>query len=251
MADFTIEIAGRAIGVHSLFDSTRDYCARYLTDLPARLFLEVRPEELAPQQTLLDLEADREGLRRRQFTQPFLERAVLQQKVAEALLPYGVLLIHGSAVAVDGQGYLFTAPCGTGKSTHARLWRQVFGHRAIMINDDKPFLQLTDQGFLICGTPWSGKHGLDTNITVPLRGICLLERSGENTVCPVSGEAVSEFLIHQCQPPARPADLPQFDRLTKALLSRVPLYRMGCTPEPEAARVAYAAMAGLREELPL
>jgi serine kinase of HPr protein (carbohydrate metabolism regulator) len=57
---------------------------------------------------------------------------------------YDTFLFHGSAIAVDGVGYLFTAKSGTGKSTHARLWRELLGARAVMVNDDKPLLRVTE-----------------------------------------------------------------------------------------------------------
>ncbi len=242
MAEFRIQIAGRVIAVCSMFDSTRDYCRNYLTEDAPDVTVAVTPEALTAQQAVLDLEADREGLRRRVFTAPFLERTAIQQRAAELLLAYDVLLMHGSAVAVDGKGYIFTAPCGTGKSTHTRLWRQVFCGRAIMINDDKPFLQVANDGIFVCGAPWSGKHGLDTNICVPLQGICILARGEENRIQPARTEEVSDFLSHQCQAPADPARLPQFRQLVQTLVQTVPLWRMECTLSPEAAQIAYNTM---------
>ena len=241
MAEFCIKIAGCTARVHSLFDSTRDYCKHYLTDDTAQLDLSVTAEDLLFEQAFLDREADEEGLRRRVFTDPFLERTAIQRKMAEHLLSRDVLLIHGSAVAVDGKGYLFTAKTGTGKSTHTRLWRQVFGQRAVMINDDKPFVQFTAAGIFLCGAPWSGKHGLDTNITVPLAGICILEQGSENIIEPFSPEDAKDFLIHQCQAPLDAANEPLFDRLTKQLLS-APLWRMRCTISEEAPVIAHNAM---------
>ena len=247
MAEFQIKIAGRVAAVHALFDSTRDYCARYLTEDTPDFSVTVCHEDLTAQQIALDLEADQEGLRRRVFTDPFLERTALQQKIAEALLPYGVLLLHGSAVAVDGKGYIFTAPCGTGKSTHTRLWRQVFVDRAVMINDDKPFLRFAKDGVFVCGAPWSGKHGLDTNISVPLQGICTLARGKENAIVPISAGDVGDFLVHQCQAPSDPADQPLFDRLVQTLVQTIPLWRMECTIDPQAAAIAYQAMSPKKE----
>lgn len=235
-----MKIAGQAALIHSLFDSTKDYCARYLTEDAPVLEVTVTRQDLVREQAFLDAEADEEGLRRRVFTDPFLERAVIQRKLAEQLLSYGVLLLHGSAVAVDGKGYLFTAACGTGKSTHTRLWRQVFGGRVVMINDDKPFLQFTDNGIFVCGAPWSGKHGLDTNITAALRGICILERGQENTIAPAS--APEAFLRHQCQAPTDPALQPCFDKLLQRLTAEVPVYTMQCRPDPQAAQISYNAM---------
>ena len=240
MAEFCIRIAGRTARVTSLFDSTKDYCKNYLTQDPPDFDLTVTRGDLAFEQDFLDREADEEGLRRRVFTDPFLDRTAIQRKVAENLLSYGVLLIHGSAVAVDGKGYLFTAKTGTGKSTHTRLWRQVFP-QAVMINDDKPFLQFTSEGISLCGAPWSGKHGLDTNLTVPLQGICILERGSENAIAPAEARDVAGFLCHQCQLPLDSSKEEAFKELLGRLLD-APLWRMQCTISEEAAKLAHETM---------
>ena len=153
-----------------------------------------------------------------------------------------MLLVHGSAVAVDGQGYLFTANCGTGKSTHTRYWREVFGERAVMVNDDKPFLRLTPQGVTLYGTPWSGKHGLHTNITLPLKGICILERGPENRIEKISPEEALPMLLHQIQPPLAEEKAEAFSRLVSRLADITPLWRMECTKDPRAATIAWEAM---------
>lgn len=63
------------------------------------------------------------------------------------ILDYGGIMIHASAVAVDGKAYLFSAPCGTGKSTHTKQWQKYFGaERAVIINDDKPVLYRNSDG---------------------------------------------------------------------------------------------------------
>ena len=233
MAEFTMAVAGFSVAVQSLFDSTKDYCRDFLTHLPPQYSVAVNPQDLSAEQRYLDEEADREGLRRRVFGQPFLERNFLQRRIARLLLPQGVLLLHGSAVALDGKGYLFTAPCGTGKSTHARLWRETLG--AVAVNDDKPFLRLTENGVLLCGSPWMGKHGLGQNITVPLQGICLLRRGSENRIESLSPHQAAPLLLPLC---AQPEDAP----LLSAIANRVGLWRLQCTISPEAARTAYEAM---------
>ena len=244
MAEFSIKIAGRVAAVTSRFDSTRDYCGRYLTEEAAEFDLAAAPEDLLREQELADLEADEEGLKRRRFSEPFLERAVIQRKLAEKLLTFDTLLFHGSSVAVDGEGFLFTAACGTGKSTHTRLYREVFGSRAVMVNDDKPFLKLTAEGVVLCGSPWSGKHGLDTNVEVPLKGICILERGSENTIRLITQEEAAPMLLHQSGAPLEEGMLPQFHALVDRLGRSVPLWKMQCTKDPEAARVSHTAMSG-------
>ena len=244
MAEFRIKIAGQVARVISLFDSTRDYCARYLTEEGESVSIAVTPEDLAIVQAALRAEALEEGIRVRTFTDPFLERAAIQRKLAEYLLHCDTLLLHGSTVAVDGQAYLFTAKCGTGKSTHTRLWRQVFGHRAVMVNDDKPFLKITAEGVLACGAPWSGKHGLDTNISLPLKGICLLERGTENEIRKADAETLLPMLLAQGQEPRDPGEKERYRLLVNTLARSVPLWQMRCNKDHQAAVTAYEAMSG-------
>ena len=239
---FQMKIAGQTGRIEALFESTAQYFRAYLTEEPADFSITVRPEDLVFEQAELDEEARLEGFRRRQFTDPFLERAAIQRGFAEHLFLHDTLLVHGSAVAVDGLAYLFVARSGTGKSTHTRLWRELFGPRARMINDDKPFLQRTDNGVLACGSPWSGKHGLDSNLSLPLAGICLLERGSENQIAPLAPQQVLTMLQKHSYLPLDPAKAPRFEALVTQLAHTVPLWRMECNKDIQAAQVAYEAM---------
>ena len=242
MVRFTIKIAGCTAEVHSLFESTRDYCRGYLAEDAPEITITVTPEDLEFEQQALLTEALEEGFRVRKFTDPFLDRAAIQRKIAEHLFEKDTLLFHGSAIAVDGEGYLFTARSGTGKSTHTRLWREAFGSRAVMINDDKPFLQITSTGVMVCGSPWSGKHGLDANVTVPLKGICVLERGTENTIRPADAEEVLTMLQKQTVPLLFPEKAEKLDALVKKLAESCPLWHLRCNKAPDAAVTAYSAM---------
>ena len=242
MAQFLINIAGFTGRINSLFDSTKDYCRKYLTEEAAVFAVTVTREDLAFEQEALRQEALEEGIKVRVFTDPFLDRTAIQRKCAEFLFDQNVLMTHGSTVAVDGKAYLFTAKCGTGKSTHTRLWRQVFGDRAQMVNDDKPFLKLTEDGVLSCGSPWSGKHGLDNNITVPLQGICILERGKENRIERIPAEEALPMLLHQSYCPLEEAKRERFEALVKQLAEKTPLWRMYCNMDPSAAEVSHKAM---------
>lgn len=242
MESFTMEIAGVAVGVQPLFFSTKEYCRPYLTERTPEFFVEVTPEDLSFEQTKLDQEADEEGLKRRKFTDPFLERTTIQRRIADYLLERDTLLLHGSTVAVDGKAYLFTAPCGTGKSTHTRLWRELFGERAIMVNDDKPFLQITPNGVLAYGSPWSGKHGLATNVCLPLQGVCSLHRGQENVISKADPEDLIPLLCHQAHEPIDKKLLQKTRSLVERLANMVSLWELSCNKNVEAAEVAHRAM---------
>lgn len=244
METFAMEIAGLVVGVQPLFQSTREYCKSYLSTGNPGFFVRVACEDLTFQQVLLEQEAIQEGLKIRKFTEPFLERATIQRKVADELLKRNTLMLHGSTVAVDGRAYLFTAPCKTGKSTHTRLWRELFGERAVMVNDDMPFLQITSGGVCAYGSPWSGKHGLATNICVPLQGICFLNRGNENVIQRIACERGIAMLRRQAHTPTDEVLRGSALSLVDKLAENVPLWEMYCNTEPDAARVSYLAMSG-------
>ena len=241
MPEFKLKIAGVTALVKCLFDSTPYYLGRYGTKAEPDFEIAVFPEDLERERRFRDEEALAEGMKLRQVTEPLLERLAIQRKFAKALMERNILMVHGSAVAVDGVGYLFTAACGTGKSTHTRLWRQALGDRAVMINDDKPFIRMEEGKAVICGSPWSGKHGLDTNTEVPLGGICLLERGLENRISLLEQKDEPE-LIRNLRWFMEEARQQRFDRLAGVLLRRVPLWKLECNMDPEAAAVSYEAM---------
>ena len=242
MEPFKIEIAGAVFSVEPIFASTREYCKRYLSEKEPVFRISVTEDDLDFEQKQLEKEAVEQHIRPRKFPGPFLERATILRKAAVFLLKSDTLLIHGSTVAVDGSAYLFTAPCGTGKSTHTRLWRQVFGDRAVMINDDKAFLRVGDDGIIAFGSPWSGKHGLDTNMNAPLRGICVIGRGNENRIVRHTGDGLFTILQDQLLGYTEETDLDLAWGLLHRLVSQVPVWNLTCNMDPEAARVSYGAM---------
>ena len=248
MKAFCIKIAGLVTRVEPMFESTALYSRNYLCEEEPDFSVSVTQEDLQLVQDMLDNEAREEGMKLRKFTDPFLERTAIQWKIADELILRGTLLLHGSTVGLDGGAYLFTATCGTGKSTHTRLWREAFGERAVMVNDDKPFLQITSTGVTAHGAPWSGKHGLDTNISLPLKGICILRRGPENEIKRITPEEAMPMLRHQSHNPADPRAQQEVASLLKKLAETVPLWEMHCTKSIDAAYVSYHAMSGSRRE---
>lgn len=241
MTEFKLKVAGQVAQVRAMFETTPLYCKSYLTDEEPTIFVETTPADLEFEQRTALTEARMEGLKPRRFPDPYLERTAIQRKLAEALFARDILVFHGSAIALDGKGYLFTARSGTGKSTHTRLWRQQFPG-AVMVNDDKPFLRVTPAGVEVCGSPWSGKHGLETNVTVPLAAICLLERGPENRIRRCDPRQLLPMLLQQSNRPLDRAMMPKYLDLVDALARHVPLWHLSCNMDPEAAVISHAAM---------
>lgn len=163
------------------------------------------------------------------------------------LLNYNGMLLHASAVVRDGKAYLFSAPCGTGKSTHTSIWRKVFPD-AVILNDDKPALRREDGRWYAYGTPWSGKTDQNLNLRTELAGICLLRRGEENVIRPYGGAKAIHDLLEQTVRPKNPRLLGNLLELLDKLLLEVPVWEMECNMDPDAARVSYGAMSGERNE---
>lgn len=163
-----------------------------------------------------------------------------------ALLNFDGFMLHSSAVEVDGKAYLFSAPSGTGKSTHTGLWLEYFGDKAQIVNDDKPAIRIEKGGIYAYGTPWSGKSDLNVNGGFPIQGICVLERSETNFIEPLDEGTAVFSILNQTLRPAEPEAMGKLLSLLDTVIKRVPVWRMGCSISTEAAKMAYEAMSGAK-----
>ena len=239
---FRIALAGQVIGVSALYEQTRTFCKNYLTDAPASFEVAVTPADIAYERQRSARADELEGAAVREHADPYLETLAVYRKLAQLLVQDDILLMHGAVVAVDGQAYLFTAKSGTGKTTHTRLWMRQFGDRAVMVNGDKPLLHITSEGVTVYGTPWDGKEHLSTNTFCPLKALCILTRSETNHIERISKKEALPMLCQQSYRPCSPIGAQKMLALVDRLGSSVPLYRLGCNMEPEAALVAYHGM---------
>ncbi|MBQ8621415.1 MAG: hypothetical protein IJ422_03780 [Oscillospiraceae bacterium] len=164
------------------------------------------------------------------------------------LLNFDGMMLHASAVVLDGKAYLFSAPCGTGKSTHTALWKQVFGNRAVILNDDKPALRLENGTWYAYGTPWSGKFDMSVNMKAPVAGICFLHQAAENQIKPLGGVQAVRHLLEQTSWPPEPDPRCKLMELLDQLIRKIPLFEMGCNTEFEAVRISYNAMSNPPKE---
>lgn len=185
-----LKLADKIIEVCPMSNYIATYCKSYLINeselekLQQQIDFSLIIEEPDIQYERKKSEAEdrKQGIPTRHFSDEYLETLAVYRKIAEKMPVYDTILFHGSVIAVDGMGYLFTAKSGTGKSTHTRLWREHFGNRAVMLNDDKPLLKVTADSVIAYGTLWDGKHRLSNPIKVPLSSICVIERATGNSI---------------------------------------------------------------------
>ena len=241
MAEFKIEIAGHTAAVSSLYDSSRDYCRDYWTEKCPEFAIQVTREDLVFEQADLDREAAEDGFRRRVFTDPFLDRAAIQRKMADYLIRRNVLMIHGSAIAVDGRGYLFMAKSGTGKSTQAELWRIHRG--AEVINGDRIMLRSGQYGWEAVGVPFCGSSGIRENRILPLAAVIVLSQAPVTTVAPLTGMRAFRSIWEGCTLQTwNRQDVDLCAMHVEALLGSVPVLHLACTPDISAVEALEAVL---------
>ncbi|MDO4487937.1 MAG: hypothetical protein Q4B67_02440 [Eubacteriales bacterium] len=226
-------MADENIAIEALHLSSMEYCREYLIDEPEIIDISISV-------SVADLEIEK---KRYEMTEPsdepYVETLCIFRKIAEAMPLKRALLFHSSAISVDGNAYLFTAPSGTGKSTHTRLWREALKERAVMVNDDKPFLKFTDEGLFVYGNPWTGKEGLGQNMSAPVKGICYLVQAPENSLRRLSPDEAFPFLCTQVyMPESEDAGIETYEMIGE-ITENIPVYELKCTPDSRAFEEAF------------
>ena len=158
------------------------------------------------------------------------------------LTEFNGMMLHASCVVVDNRAYLFSAPCGTGKSTHVSLWLELFGDRAYVLNDDKPAIRVLDDDIFVYGTPWSGKNDYSRNERVPLGGIAFVRRAEENSIRPMeTDKAVYAMLDQTARSIASGRMIACLDTIN-CIIETGRVWELFCNMDISAARLSYETM---------
>lgn len=225
----TIRIADVNVGIDNQYD-LRPWLKGWITDAAPAFTVRALPEDLVREDA------------GRGIPPAYLEFICVYRYIAERMPDYQAFVFHGAAIAMDGLAYLFTAPSGTGKTTHAQMWRYRWEGRAYFLSGDKPILQRTPEGFRVCGTPWRGKEGYGVNETLPLQGLCLLRRGTENRIRRAEPGEMIRFLAQQIYMPWDSARAEKLLTLLDELCTVVPTWSMDCILDNDASMISYEAM---------
>lgn len=174
----------------------------------------------------------------------YLEYLAVYRKIAEKILEYNGVLMHGVLLECDDHGILFCAKSGVGKTTHTALWEKAFGDRCEIINGDKPLLRIIDGKVYAYGTPWNGKEGIHINKRCELSAICFIERGEENQISDVDDEKVSRALLQTYMPNSDPEKMIKTLDIVSGILGKVQCKKLACNMDISAAEVAYKGLIG-------
>lgn len=230
IADVTFELK-------TVFGYTPKLCEKYLYDGQPEFVIET---------SMADIEAERVNVEN--FPDYYLESLAVYRKLCTKIVKdYNGFIFHCSALAVDGKAYVFTAPSGTGKSTHSKLWRDLLGDKVIMVNDDKPIFRLIDGKFYVYGTPWDGKHRLSTNTRAEIKAIAQISQAKENFIKKATPQDMFQMIFNQTLRFEDAENMLKLLDLLEKLMEKVDLYTLGVNMDISAAELAYGVMSGIKE----
>lgn len=159
----------------------------------------------------------------------------------EIFLCRKTLFFHAAQVAYRGQGILFAAPSGTGKTTQAKLWRQHRG--AELVCNDRTLTRKTGGLWRTWGYPLDGSEPVRSAAVNRLGCIVLLRQGAENRVTVPRPAQAAGLLMRQAvmdcwNSQARTQTL----ELICSLLEDVPVLLLTCRPDAQAVEVLETAL---------
>ena len=232
--DFMIEIAGIKVQMLCEFPYSFGLCRDFVIDGgEADIVASTNDKEIDFEKTQY---ADD------MFSRGYCEGVCLYRSIAEQMPHLDGFVFHGAAVEINGKGVIFTAPSGTGKTTHISLLMKNYPENIKIINGDKPIIRLIDGAWRLCSTPWAGKEGWKRNATAPLKSIVIVNRAEDNSIEAISPAACFEEIMSQIYLPCNgEARLCTFDLLDR-MSSGVKFYRLRCNMSDDAATTSYSRL---------
>ena len=235
-----IRICDLDIKLNNKYSFVEKTCKNYLINDSNNIAFEVTAEDSEILKEKEDAELDCENL-------GYYEATVLFRKLCYKMLDYNGILIHSSVIALDNEAYGFSAPSGTGKSTHTRLWLEYFtkqGRNIYFVNGDKPIYRYFNDKVYACGHPWAGKEGYNTNCIVPLKAMIFLERGESNKIRRLDSKEVVQRIFKQILMPHDDEQVNKTFELLNRIIRDIPFYLLECNISLEAVKVCYEGIKG-------
>lgn len=238
---FTVRMANMNIGIESVYEHLQEYCKDYcIPECNPDISIKVEKK---------DIEVERNNEDGLTFSEEYLETIALLRKIAEVFPMYNRVLCHGAALTYADEGaFLFTAPSGTGKTTHIRMWRRHLGEAVRIVNGDKPFLEIREDTVQVYGTPWAGKERWQKNRDAELKGICHIKRGEKCSIRRLEPLECLDWIMNQVYVPQKGGMVEKTLEQIEKILERVPVYELTCDISEDAVRCCFEAMTGLKYE---
>lgn len=248
--NFKMKLAGMIFSVDGIHPELERYCRDYLVKEEETFKEQELPHErikITPEMVLAEQKETEGGMTAGAlYSDSYLETLALLRQITKAAALHDRFLCHGAAITWRDHGYLFTAPSGTGKTTHISLWKQYLGDEVEIVNGDKPLVEACADGFRVYGTPWAGKERWQKNRSMLLNGICVICRAKKNTIRRLTPLEAMPMMIRQIYFTEEPEKAGRIMELLDRLLSEVPVYELCCDISHEAVKVSFEALTGTK-----
>ena len=235
---FTIRMVDHRIHISSLFKLIQIQCSGYIDkSLGYDFSISSDWNSICEEKRIGSDESVREGI------EPGMDRwesAAIYRKIIAILRKDHYIMMHGVVISMENEGYMITAPSGTGKTTRARIWMEEFPG-SFVVNGDKPLIQVTDEGAYAWGTPWCGKEGWSRNTSVQIRAIYLLERAEKDSIEEVKKEDATREMWGQTFFPRDFEGIKDTIELVNRMKEQVQVFRYRSTMTANSVRMAYKA----------
>lgn len=222
---FNIRIADIVIEIDNRYSYSERYCKGWICGGGPDIRVRVTPDELNEYISTCGYSV----------TEDVAERILMCRSVARELPRYGGFLLHGGVIEYEGHGIVFSARRGVGKTTHMRLWQDVFGDSVKIINGDKPVIFREGGVSVAHGTPWCGKEGYGSHGCVAIDKLCFIERAQSPSVKKLSPNEGWERVKSQIIYPADKALGDAFAQSVSDMLRSVDIYEIGVNMQAESA----------------
>ncbi len=174
-----------------------------------------------------------------QLTIEEAEHIYLSGDLFRKIIDFGAIILHSSAIKYGDKCYLFSAPTGTGKSTHTSLWEKLYGNKVRIINDDKPILKYKKGKIIAYGTPFAGGTHKFFDENGEVDAIIFIERSAENSIKEITAKEAIPLIFQETVKKLGADRMNIVLDMIEKICKNVRLFKLYCNMEESSAVLAH------------
>ena len=240
MYNVTIELAGTKIALNVLYLQSVNKVSDFVSDGECTLSYSSSEMRIIEEKDFLKSKAPNLKFKDWEY-----EINSIFRDLTRILFEQGIIVFHGVTVVMNNEGYLFTAPSGTGKSTHANLWLDTFSKKARILNGDKTLLKISNNVLYAYGSPWKGKENIGYNGHVRIKAICHIKRSSINSIQEVTApQDALPWFLQQTVLKDKNNFLRDIIQWYKRIAGSISCYDLYCNISRESVLIAYNKING-------
>ncbi len=168
--------------------------------------------------------------------QSYEERIVKRIGYSRKALLEGKVFLHSVSILYRDKVWIFAAPAGIGKSTHAKMWvENDFGK---IINGDLNLIGMKDDVLYAYGTPWCGTSEQYSLSDYPVGGVIILTRGYKDYIEDISYEDTVLGLLSRSISPRWDAKMLKMNLdIVKSIVEKCMVCKLRCTTKQSAVMV--------------